>query len=214
MFLFWNHKIKLSKMINMRLTVTECISERDPCWSMVNNNNNKNNSNSNDNGNNYKTLKSSKTDSATANFLSASRKSWNKVELLCEQQKPSLWNPKAKSLENDAFFCFISICKFGSFKNPFATNASLSELYFIFRRFILLVQTKKVISMNYGSSTSSWKPWRWGLTWYMRDEGDDEGYIHQSNLNRLTKLTSSSRSTEFKDKSHETSLIWSQRPSQ
>ena len=26
--------------------------------------------------------------------------------------------------------CFISICKFGSFKNPFATITSLSELYF------------------------------------------------------------------------------------
>ena len=30
---------------------------------------------------------------------------------------------------------------------------ALSELYFRFRRFILLVQTKKVISMDYGSST-------------------------------------------------------------
>ena len=50
--------------------------------------------------------------------------------------------------------CFSSICKFGGFKNPFATITSLSELYFRFRRFILLVQTKKVISMNYGISTS------------------------------------------------------------
>ena len=32
---------------------------------------------------------------------------------------------------------------FGSFKNPFATITSLSELYFRFRRFILLVQMKK-----------------------------------------------------------------------
>ena len=52
-------------------------------------------------------------------------------------------------------FCFSCVCKFGSLKNPFATITSLSELYFRFRRFILLVQTKKVISMNYGSSTSS-----------------------------------------------------------
>ena len=50
--------------------------------------------------------------------------------------------------------CFSSICKFGSFKNPFPTITSLPELYFRFRRFILLVQTKKVISMDYGSSTS------------------------------------------------------------
>ena len=51
-------------------------------------------------------------------------------------------------------FCFSCVCKFGSLKNPFARITSLSELYFRFRRFILLVQTKKVISMNYGSSTS------------------------------------------------------------
>ena len=68
---------------------------------------------------------------------------------------------RAKFLGSDGLFCFISICKFGSFKNPFATITSLSELYFRIRRFILLVQMKKVISMNYGSSTSNWKPWRW-----------------------------------------------------
>ena len=53
---------------------------------------------------------------------------------------------------------------------------------------------KKVISMNYGSSTSSWKPWRWvslDLILTMRDI-----YI-DSNLNPLTKFTSSSRSPEF-----------------
>ena len=50
--------------------------------------------------------------------------------------------------------------------------------------------------MNYGSRTSSWKPWRWmrlDLIFSMRDI-----YIN-SNLNPLTKFTSSSRSTEFKD---------------
>ena len=51
--------------------------------------------------------------------------------------------------------CFISICKFGSFKSPFATITSLSELYFRFRRFILLIQTKKVIFMNCGICTNS-----------------------------------------------------------
>ena len=50
--------------------------------------------------------------------------------------------------------CFISICKFASFKNPLRTITSLSELYFRFRRFVLLVQIKKVISMIYGSSTT------------------------------------------------------------
>ena len=51
--------------------------------------------------------------------------------------------------------CFISICKFGSVMNLFAKITSLSELYLKIRRFFSLVQTKKVITMNYGSSTSS-----------------------------------------------------------
>ena len=91
---------------------------------------------------------------------------------------------------------FISMCKFGTFKNPVAMITSLSELYFEIRRFILLVQMKRVISMNYGSRTSSWKPWRWvrlDLILSMRDI-----YIN-SNLNPLTNFTSSSRSTKFKD---------------
>ena len=53
-----------------------------------------------------------------------------------------------------------------------------------------------MISMNYSSSTSCWKPWRWvrfDLILTMRD-------IHNnSNLNPLTKYTSSSRSAKFKD---------------
>ena len=63
--------------------------------------------------------------------------------------------PRAKFLGSDALLCFISMCKFGSFKNPFEMIPSLSELCFRLRRFILLVQMKKVISMNYGSCTSS-----------------------------------------------------------
>ena len=97
--------------------------------------------------------------------------------------------------------CFISICKFGSFKSPFATITSLSELYFRFRRFILLLQKKKAISMNYDSSTSSWKPRRWtrlDLILSMRDI-----YIN-SNLNPLG----------LKISSHGTYLKWSRRPSQ
>ena len=63
---------------------------------------------------------------------------------------------------------------------------SLSELYLRIRRFIFLIQMKKVISMNYGSSTSS-------LLYSMRDI-----YIN-SKLNPLAKFTNSSRSTKFKD---------------
>ena len=73
---------------------------------------------------------------------------------------------------------------------------SLSEFYFRSKRFILLVQTKKVISMSYGSSISSWKPLRWvrlDLIFSMRDI-----YI-KSNLNPLRKFPSSSRSTKLKD---------------
>ena len=104
--------------------------------------------------------------------------------------------PRTKPLGSDGLFRFISICKFDSFKNPFAMITNLSELYFRFRRFILLVKTKKVISMNYGSSKGSWKPWRWitlHLILMMQDI-----YI-DSNLNPITKFTSSSRGTEFKD---------------
>ena len=61
---------------------------------------------------------------------------------------------------------------------------------------MLLIQTKNMISTNYGSSKSCWKPWRtvrFYLILTMRYI-----YIH-SNLNPLTKFTSSSRGTEFKD---------------
>ena len=52
-------------------------------------------------------------------------------------------------------YTLLFYSKFGSSKNPFAMITSLSELYFRFRRFTLLVQTKRVISMNYDSSRSS-----------------------------------------------------------
>ena len=84
-------------------------------------------------------------------------------------------------------FILLGICKFGSFKNPLAKITSLSELYFRFRRFILFVQTKKVISMKYGRTTSSWKLWRWvrlDLILTIKNT-----YINP-NLNPLTKLTS------------------------
>ena len=108
---------------------------------------------------------------------------------ICQKlQEPSLWEVMDS--------CFISICKFGSFKNPFATIISLSQLCLRIRRLFSFVQIKLVISMNYGSSTSSGKPWtlmRLDLIFSMRDI-----YIN-SNLDPLTKFTSSSRSTKFKD---------------
>ena len=113
--------------------------------------------------------------------------------------------PRAKFLESDGLFCVISICKFGSFRNPFAMVTSLSELYFRFRRFILLVQTKKVISMNYGSSTSSWKPWRWVRLDLMRDI-----YIWTHSQNSLA----SAEALSLEISCHGTSLKWSRRLSQ
>ena len=102
---------------------------------------------------------------------------------------------KAKFLGSAILFYFISKCKFDSFKNPFAAITSLPKLSFRLRRFILLVQMERVISMNYSSSKSSWKSWRWvrlDLILTMRDI-----YIN-SNLNPLTKFTSS-RSVRHKD---------------
>ena len=78
-----------------------------------------------------------------------------------------------------------------------ASRAFLQQLLvclnFRIRRFILLLQRKKVISMNYGSSRSSCKPWWWvrlDLIFPKRDI-----YIN-SNLN--TEFTKNSRSTKFK----------------
>ena len=81
---------------------------------------------------------------------------------------------RAKFLASDALFCFMT---------------SLSELYFRFQRFIILVQTK-VISMNGGSSRRSGKPWRWvrlDLMVMMRDI-----YINSS-LGLLSSWSSESK---------------------
>ena len=48
---------------------------------------------------------------------------------------------------SNGLLSFISICKFGRFKKPFGTITNLPELYFRIRRFILLIQTKKMISI-------------------------------------------------------------------
>ena len=104
--------------------------------------------------------------------------------------------PRAMFWLSDGLFYFISICKFGSFKNPFATITSLYELYFRFRRFILLVEIKKVNSMNYGSSASSSKPSRWVMLDLIVKMGN---ICINSNLDPLTKSSSNSRNAEFKD---------------
>ena len=104
---------------------------------------------------------------------------------------------RAKFLKIDGLFCSISIRKFGSLKNLFVTINSLPTLYFGFRRFILFIQTKKVISMNYGSSASSWKPcWRVKPDLISTMRWDI--YIN-SNLKPLKQSTGSMRTSYFKD---------------
>ena len=108
----------------------------------------------------------------------------------------NLWEVQGmRFLAKDGLFCFIIICNFGSFKNPFSLIAIMSEFYFRFRRFFLLVQTKEVISTNHGSSISCWKPMR-GLRFDMLLTMQDIDI--NFNLSLLTKFTSSSRGTAFK----------------
>ena len=123
------------------------------------------------------------------------------------------WTPPLNSKTGPVYsFVLLAYASSGSFKNPFATITSLSELYVRFRRFILLLKNRKVISMNYGSSTNHWKPWRWvtlDLIFTMRD------IFINSNLNSLTKFTNSSTETPIlKISSNGISLKWSQGPSQ
>ena len=107
--------------------------------------------------------------------------------LIAIRQK--FWEPRFWEVIDS---CFISICKFVIFKKSFAVITCLlcSEDSFC------SYKKEKVISMNYGSSTTSWNPWRWvrlELILTIRDI-----YIN-SNLNPLAEFTSSSRNTEFKD---------------
>ena len=102
----------------------------------------------------------------------------------------------------------------GSFNNPFVTIIDLSKLYIIFRRFIV------------GTNENKWFLWakaaaqptenhvdEWDLTWYFNLRLTVRNISISSNLNTLTKFTSSSRSS-LKISSHGTSLKWSWRPSQ
>ena len=72
--------------------------------------------------------------------------------------EPSFWEAI------DSFFS--SLCKFGSLKNPFATISSLCELYFRFRLFIFLVQTKKFLWAVTAAQAVQNHGDEWGLTWF------------------------------------------------
>ena len=126
-----------------------------------------------------------------------------------ELREPSFWE----------IFCSISISKFGIFKNPLTTITSLSELYLW--RFILLVQTKKVISISYGSSTSSWKPWtlvRLHLIFKMKDIYVCMYvyiyiyiYISIPTRTQTQNSVAAPEAPNWKISSHDTSLKWSRK---
>ena len=89
-------------------------------------------------------------------FIRCSRQHLRAVELrwysrLAVVDKTIGDSPKVtrdKLLGSYRLFCFISISKFGSFKNPFVTITNLLEIHFRCRRIVLLVQAKEVISMT------------------------------------------------------------------
>ena len=69
-------------------------------------------------------------------------------------------------------FCFTSLSKFGSFKNPSAMITNMSELHSRYRRFILLAQTKVAIPLSYAvADEAKNNEDEWGL--------NNERYIHQ-----------------------------------
>ena len=103
---------------------------------------------------------------------------------------------RTKFLGSDGFFCFCSICKFGSFKNPFATILPTCLTYTLdLEDLFCWCKWKKMISMNCGSSTICWIPWRWVRLDLMLTVRNI--YIN-FNLNPLTKFSNSSKSTEFR----------------
>ena len=72
-------------------------------------------------------------------------------------------------------FVLLAYAGFGSFKNPFVTITCLSKLYFRFRRFILLLHTKKWFMWTMAATQKAKNHGgEWGLTWPL-----NEGYIHQ-----------------------------------
>ena len=61
-----------------------------------------------------------------------------KVDLLLLRTLLAIYQNRESQVSGKWSFCFISICKFGTFKNPFALITNLSEPSFRFKRFILL----------------------------------------------------------------------------
>ena len=72
--------------------------------------------------------------------------------------------PRAKFLGSHRLFCFISLCKFGSFKNSFATITSFldsedSLRWYKRKKWFLWTMTAAQAAQKYVDE--------WGLTWYL-----------------------------------------------
>ena len=92
---------------------------------------------------------------------------------ICQMSwQPNFWELKLILIEP----FFHDFCRFSSFKNPFTMITSLPYFCFRFRRFVLLVQLRKVIAMNYSSIAGSLKTMKMSEAW---PDIFDERYIHQ-----------------------------------
>ena len=118
------------------------------------------------------------------------------------------WEPSFWEVMNSFF---ISICKFGSFKNPFEMITSLSKLYFKFIRFILLVQIKKWFLWTIAAAQAAENHEdEWGSTWYFWWGI----YTSISTWAHSQNSLAAAEALSLKASSHGTSLEWSQRLSQ
>ena len=121
-------------------------------------------------------------------------------------------------LGSDRLFCFTSICKFGSLKNPFAMITRLSELSLRFKRFILLVQTKQKSDFyELWHQDEQLKTIQLSETW---PDTYDKGYKSITTWGTYTYIPTWTHSQNsraaaeapgLKISSHRTSLKWSQR---
>ena len=119
---------------------------------------------------------------------------------ICQKpQKPSFW---------EVIDSFVSLAYASLAASRTLLQGLLACLNFRFRRFILLVQMKKVISMNYDSSTSCWKPWWWVRLDMIRRWGI---LLYTSILTWIYSQNSlaAAEAPNLKIFSHGTSLKWS-----
>ena len=106
--------------------------------------------------------------------------------------------------------CFVLLAYASLAASRTLFNASLSELYLKFRRFILLAQTKKWFLWTMAAAKAAENcSHEWGLTWFFRWRiyTSFPSWTHLQNLPAAEALS-------LKISSHGTSLIWTQRQSQ